>query len=497
MAKKKGKKRASKSSSGQSRSGGGFGTKQNFEQEINKVKRLLSRAEDQAVLDYLQELTQRYPGQAELLELQMTIAAELQEGLTCGKAAAQLLELDPNHGDGLYIMASMALQKIHPVLAWHLSQRALAQDDEHPMTEGILAVMGKIEEGLDELVAEVEGLPREEAIELLINHEWGQLYLGWGEYEKCKAAELRVIAQKPDFMPAYNNLSLIALTTGDVEEAIVQAEKVLSFEPENVHALANLIRYCFLQGQPEQAQPFGEQLKASQADAWDPYTKKIEGLTYLGDTAGVLEIWQQAEAAGEASSDLLGGVVFHWVAVAQARMGNLTVAKQLWREALKRSPDLKLAQANLDDLLLPLGQRNGPWEFEGHDWMSPPLQTGLLEILSSLSKNSDDPRFLPKAFHRLCADYPGLTTWLETMLTRGDLFGRQMAVELIKEVRSPELLDILKSFALSAHGPDRLRNQVAEFLVEEDVLTSGNIPMWSNGEQTNVALSEFSNACSV
>jgi len=204
-----------------------------------------------------------------------------------------------------------------------------------------------------------------------------------------------------------------------------------------------------------------------------------------------LEIWQEAEAAGESTSALLGGLVFHWVAVAKARTGNLTAAKELWREALKRSPGLKLAQTNLDDLLLSPGQRNGPWEFEGHDWMSPPLQAGLMEILESLSKNSGDPRFLPKAFRRLFADYPGLTTWLETMFTRGDSFGRQMAVELIKEVRSPELLEILKSFALSPHGSDTLRNKAAQFLVEENILEGGSIPMWFKGKQTELALLNF------
>lgn len=175
MVKKKAKKGQKRSS--RSRSGAGFGAKQNFEQEIGKVKRLLSQAEDQTALDYLQELTQRYPGQMELLELQMTIALELDDKPLCGKAAAQLIELDPNHADGLYITASMALRHIHPVLAWHLSQRALAQDTEHPMARGLQKVMKKTEEGLNERVAKIDDLSREEAIALLVNHEWGQLYL--------------------------------------------------------------------------------------------------------------------------------------------------------------------------------------------------------------------------------------------------------------------------------------------------------------------------------
>lgn len=291
-------------------------------------------------------------------------------------------------------------------------------------------------------------------------------------------------------MPAYNNLSLLALMEGNIEEAIAHGETVLSFEPENVHALANLIRFCFLQGQPELAQAFGEQLKISQAPAWDLYTKKIEGLTYLGDREGILEIWAQVKAEKQDKSPFLSGLAFHWVAVAQARSGNLQQAKKLWKEALRRSPGLRLAKENLKDLLLPIGQRNGPWELEGHTWMSPLLQTGLMEILSSLDENSS-PSILTKAVRKLLADFPGLKTWLEVMLSRGDRFGRDIAVELIKDVRSPELFEILKAFVLSSNGPDQLRHQTAHFLVKERVIPPGRTTLWFNGQQKEFGLLNF------
>lgn len=69
MAKKKGQKSASTS-----RSSRGFGTKQNFDQEIKKAHKLIGQDQIQAVLNYLRDLTQRYPHQPDLLELKMSLS---------------------------------------------------------------------------------------------------------------------------------------------------------------------------------------------------------------------------------------------------------------------------------------------------------------------------------------------------------------------------------------------------------------------------------------
>ena len=276
-----------------------------------------------------------------------------------------------------------------------------------------------------------------------------------------------------------------------MEEAIAQAEKVLTFEPENVHALANLVRFCLLQGEAERAKDYGQRLKASKATAWDLYTKKVEGLTYLRDHEGILEIWQQAKAEESELSIAVGGLVFHWVAVAYARTGNLAEAKKLWKEALLRSPELKIAQQNLDDLLLPIGQRNSPWPFAVEAWMSPSLKEDLYAAVSSLAQASNTERLLSKVFAELSNQHAGFLLWLETVLMEGDEMGRRMAMEMAVVVRSPELLEILKPFALSDNGPDQLRQQAAQVLVEEEVIYAENVRMWLQGKWRELNLIGF------
>ncbi|NIP32655.1 hypothetical protein GWO25_02005, partial [Candidatus Saccharibacteria bacterium] len=52
-----------------------------------------------------------------------------------------------------------------------------------------------------------------------------------------------MLEKVPDMVPILNNLSLSQFTVGEVDQARETAEKVLAIDPENFHALGNLVRY--------------------------------------------------------------------------------------------------------------------------------------------------------------------------------------------------------------------------------------------------------------
>ncbi len=490
MVSKKSKKRGLKIQPGKG-SGAGFGTRTSFPQELQRAYKLFAQGRTTEAYEYLLNLTQDYPQHKPGWELLIHVALELDATTTVGRAANQLLQLQPNHKDARYVLAGVAFQQQYPLLAWHLGSSALEQDPSHPMAEQTQLLLNTIEDLWDALVREID-LPRDQAIALLLQHEWGQLFLGLAEYDLAKEAELKVIEQKADFAPAYNNLSLIAMVTGHLEEAIAQAEQVLTLEPENIHALGNLVRYYCTLGDRKTAQRYAEQLKKSQAAAWDPFTKKIEALSYLGDDAGVLDIWDQAKAEDDDQSVALDGRSLHLVAVAMARSGQIAKAKALWRKALERSPNLEIAEKNLQDQLLPASQRHGPWAFENIDVMPQAMGQEIFQLLAPLVQKLEDAEIrLGPALNELQAKYPELRAWLETALLRGDPMGRIMALELLKHGRSPEFFDLLREFALGQAGPDALRNQAAQTLVQADVLDPEKVRMWLGGEWREISIIGF------
>jgi tetratricopeptide (TPR) repeat protein len=492
VGKKKGKRSIGATAAGFGTSGGGapgFGSKSNFQSEINKVHRLCSQGRFQEAHRYLQELTQRYPNQVELLDLHLKVTVECDDERTGVRLAARLLELRPTDANALYVMAAAAINRHFLVLAWELGQSALAADPAHLMTAQTQDFIDEIAPEINELIAEFD-LPRAQAIEAMVLHEWAQFHLEWREFDRVEILEKQVLAIAPHFWSAHNNLSLAAFMGGNLPQAIDWCEQVLADQPNNIHALANLVRYCLVSGKGELAQIYGRRLKASKDKSWDPVIKKIEALSYLNDTKGILAIWDAAEA--EADSPEWSGILLHWVAVAKARNGQAKEADRLWLKALSRSPDLEIARKNREDAKKPLGQRNGPWAFDMTYWFSEDLGAEFMAVSdSALRRGSLDWDKLTQGFERIYDNYPHWCAILELLLDRGDPMGRETVLQVATALKRPALLEMLRPFALGQNGSDEQRQAAAQLLVDMDYLDPEKVRMWIRGELQDVQLFSY------
>jgi tetratricopeptide (TPR) repeat protein len=467
----------------------GFGVKSTFQPEITKVHRLCSQGRFQEAHLYLQDLTQRYPNQAELLELQLKVAVECDDQRLGIRVAARLLELRPTAVDALYVMTAAAINRHFLFLAWELGQLALSEAPNHPMTAQTQEFIDEIETEINRLILEFD-LPRSQAIEAMVLHEWAQFYLEWNEFDRVETLERQVLAITPQFKSAYNNLSLAAFMSGNLPQAIDWGEQILADQPDNVHALANLVRYCLVSGKGELAQIYGRRLKASRAESWDPVTKKIEALSYLNDTKGILAIWDEAEA--DPDSLEWSGMLLHWVAVAKARDGQAKEADRLWLLALSRSPDLEIAQQNREDAKKPLGQRNGSWAFDMSYWFPPDLYDAFLKVaVLALKRSKTNQDQLIKGFRQVYDDYPNFLSILELFLDRGDPMGRETALQVATALKRPALLEMLRPFALGQNGSDEQRQAAAQLLVEMDYLDPEKVRMWIGGKLQDVQLLSY------
>lgn len=493
--KKKGKQASGAVGSGASAFGArgfgakGFGTKVNFQQEITKVRQLCHQERFPEANRYLQELNQRYPQQVELLKLHLSVAVMGDDKAVAVRVAARLLELRPRNADALYVMAVGAVEYQFLFLVWYLGQLALAEDAEHPMSRETQELVARSGIVVDEMVAEMN-LPRTEAIEAMVLHEWAQFHLEWQEFEQVETLERQVLAIAPQFWPAYNNLSLANFMSGNLTQAIDWVERVLAVQPDNIHALANQVRYSLLSGKAELAQEYGRRLKQSQADSWDPVTKKIEALSYLNDTVGILAIWDEAKA--DAVSPKWSAMLLHWVAVAKARNGQAKEADGLWLKALKRSPNLAIAQQNREDAKKSLGERHGPWAFEMSQWLPPDLEAELrLAITSAMHQDELDTDQLTEGFEQLYHNYPNLGAILELLFERGDPVGRETALQIVMTLQHPPLMDMLCRFALGQNGPDQMRYRAVQALIEADYLNPEKVRMWLKGQWQEVMVSSY------
>src|SRR5262249_28952269 len=87
--------------------------------------------------------------------------------------------------------------------------------------------------------------------------------------------------------------------------------------------------------------------------------------------------------------------------------------------------------------------------------------------------------------------HPALTTLAPILLDRGDPAGRDFALMLAKTARTPELLAMLRDFALGQRGTDAQRFEAANVASEAGVPPRGPVRMWQGGEWGEVMLLAF------
>ncbi|NJM45591.1 MAG: hypothetical protein HC860_04955 [Alkalinema sp. RU_4_3] len=287
---------------------------------------------------------------------------------------------------------------------------------------------------------------------------------------------------------ALNNLSLIAYIQDNLAGAIDYGEQVLGIEAENIHALSNLIRYYVMCGQTDRAKDLGKRLQASQLIASNAWQKKFEGLSYLGDDGAIVELWQELQQ-DKTELEILPAMGFHFVAVALARQGEITQARKLWHKALQQSPNLKVVQDNLKNLSQSQGNCHSAWPFTVDHWMVGGIQKALTTNVPLIIEAPAAQR--KQLCHDFLNQHPSVIHWIAVMLDRGDPISCTMAAEMARHSDTQESWDMLKTFALGQRGSDKLRNQMANRLVQASQIEPENVRLWMQGKWQEVFLINY------
>jgi Flp pilus assembly protein TadD len=315
-----------------------------------------------------------------------------------------------------------------------------------------------------------------------------QVHLAQQDFARVRRTAQSILRQRPHFAPALNNLSLAYWVEGQLDRAIESAKQVLSFAPDNIHALSNLIHFLCLAGRTEEARAYGDRLQASVAPAADKRLKQVEAFSFLGDDETVLALFDQAAGTDEREGTFASPVLYHLAAVAAARLGRETEAHRSWRRALKIQRGFDLARENLDDLKRPVGERHGPWPFPLTSWLSP---RAIADLRSSAQSAGKSERASQAALRRILTKHPEVASTLPALLERGDPYGRELAVMLARAAQTPALLEALRTFALDTHGPDQMRIEAAQFLREQGALPGGETRLYVKGEWQTLMLLGF------
>ncbi|MDJ0719754.1 MAG: tetratricopeptide repeat protein [Prochloraceae cyanobacterium] len=464
----------------------GFGAV-NLDEELRRANSCAVEKKWDAACRILEPLSQQYPKEKKVWQYLLDSSFSSGNMRLYQKACEGLFKVEPT-GENAYELGGAYLNNMHPLMALQTFRQALELEPDHKLAPQAKDTVRRLEPILQNTLTQM-GLTEADGLEIALLHEQGQAYMEQGDYAASREAEEKVLQQYPHLVSARNNLSLLSWMEGDPDAAISTAQAVLKREPDNIHALSNLIRFLVISGDSAPAPAYGEQLKASQAEAWDGWTKKVEGLTYLADDLGIVEVWQQAPAA-EMEDSPLSALFYHLSAVALARTGDVKSAIAQWKIALDLNPSLALARENLSDLRKPRARQHGAWPLSWEQWLMPKSSAQLQQIIQT-SLNSTQSDKLLSRFKNFLSTHADVVAMLPRILERGSPEGQELVLSTAEQLKTPQLLNPIKDFATSQNGTDQMRYRAANLAASAKLIPKDRVTLWMAGEWRELMLMAY------
>lgn len=430
-----------------------------------------------AARDKLEDLDLHIPNRRDVLDRLARVYAEVGTEQERAEVYERLSRLAPNDADLARALADAYLAAGYPFLARQHFHRFAQRWPDHPDTVAIQNTLGYLDPLAAELLDEFE-LTGDHAFELGQLTDQARFLVRKGDRPRARQAIMQILRLRPGLPAALDNLAQIEAAEGHLDRAIAAERQARENAPDDPLVLASLTIFLVRFGQLDEARAVAAKLKLVEPKRPSDWTNLAEALAYLGDDEGVLAVSERARQRGGFDEPERAALLEHYTAVAMARLGRAGEARFHWGETLKAAPGFAPAEENRADLKAPVEARNGPWAFTIGQWIAPPI---LVEVAETVERAAGD-KAVSEVLRRVAARHPELVRLAPALLDRGDPAARDFALHLASAVRSPELLSVLRDFALGQRGTDANRLRALGVLEEAKALGSEPIRVWQEGE---------------
>lgn len=478
-------------------SAGRRGAKRPFSPLTREVQTALTLQEEgniSAAHQQLLKLAKQHPRNKSVLLALLELSQKLQDWRTYAYYGEQLLLLErqEDRADMLNNLVYAHIQLAYPALIWHFATELARQHPDFPHLQQSQTLVHTLEPELRKEAEDIEystTLSPDEKLQLMVLHDRVRFYTESGHPAASIPQAKAFLEKAPGVIAILNNLSLSQFMMGDFAQAIATAESVLAQDPDNFHALGNLVRYSVLTAQFAQAREYAQRLEQCASDNPDLATKQAEAFAFLGDDEKVQTVYQRALAQGSHLSPLL----LHLAAVAAYRLSDEKSAWQLWQKAVKQMPALEMARSSLAERRVPPGKRNIPWYWPFAYWFPQDMEQLLDKHLGQTAQSKSN-RAVEQGMKSLLAERPYFAQLFPHMLEFGDHAAREFVLNFVRVVETPELLQALYDFARSPHGSDDLRLEAIQFISHKHphlLPENKEVTMWQKGKQSKMFMLNF------
>ncbi len=454
---------------------------------LDEVDERISRRDFSTALEILNELEVRWPNHRLILSQLVNLYRDLGDIGSMEKTAERWARVSPNDPDVIAQWSWSLGMAGMPALAKQAIRQFLERWPDHSLSVGMRDdILVKCQEQALDLIRSLGLNDDEHGWRVVETHE--RIFQATQRSEIDRVIQLGEAALRDQiFVTAiFNNLSEAYFHSARLPEALLTAQRAAEFAPTNLTAQFNVVRFLLLLGRREEAHRTADVIRSIRPTRFDFWGRLVATFVLLERYDEALQVAADAKSFGEHDGWKTpdAAELHHATAVALANRNRISEAETEWRSALKVRLGYAWAQVNLDDLRQPVGQRNGPFLYPFANLVPRKLIDQLGAYLKQLGHVSNDEHSL--AMRRYCEEHPGLQTAIPVLLGIGDDAAREVGMTFAKLIRTPELLDALRDFALGNRGTDKRRMNAIQLLREVGAELAQPIRFFSNGAWTEI-----------
>lgn len=461
-----------------------MGPDADLEDALEHAERLIQEGQEQEAAGLLQSFLPRH---ADNPDLHFTIGyAHAKAGHLWNAAVhyhqAQKLRRDPDFWAPLgSLFADLGLY----ALAKDAFEQALKHDPSSPLTSEMLDGARMFADRI-RINARALDIPPEKAQRGLRFFEEGQIAIQEGAYTRCISLNRRAIQILGDFPPSYNNLSLAQFFSGSPEQAIQTARHALSLDQQNIHALANLIRFLAWTGREEEARTHWRRIRELEPADHSLRMKMVEAAAMMEDDETVYQLLTMLLPESETDRAFTQREELY-LAVAEANLGHASVVKRL-KDLAEVIP---FAQTLVEALE---AGHSGPGfaarfpYFHATELLPDSQLAAFFELLDRRDKMSEGK--FQRQVQRFATRFPQLVLFAEKVILEE---GNPAAgISILETLGTPEAYEALRRIGLGQAADDEARMQALFALQRAGKLAPDEtLKVWQGGEWHEIRLQAY------
>ena len=470
-----------------------------IKQGSNESKQLLSILEQAEELldddkwveaiDLLRPMQQKFPKDPQVLWFLAEGHANVKDFQMFAFYMEKLNKLETQNPNVIYYLAESYLFSEYFALALNAYAKYAKRWADHEFYNDAQTKM----EELKKIIVnkyDTEGVPPEEVPELSIFQDKVRKSIFFEDAPRGIEIAKRALKKFPNYIPIINNLSTLFFNEADFKNALFYADMALKKDPQNVHALSNLVRFNFFSGYFQIAEKYAEELFSVKGFGPEGLYKIIEGLSLVAFHDKVLQIFERADKDAKVDEAPQAPMIYHLAAVAAYNSGDINRAHRLWEKGQKIDPYIYLINDNLDDLKKPVGERNGPWAFSLRYWFTNKYIDKIIKSSEIIERNNK--KNVPSDNNDdLFGEHPELLLLAPVAFDRGDGNTRKFFILLNESIDNDLMLEYLLDFALGQKGSDDLRMTAVQIAARKKKFKDNKVRLWVKGEWRDIRMMPF------